>query len=112
LQRYLAGFWQRLLAARSPGSPSDEERLAGGFDDFGGDGVEVVYVHDALDLAEQPVDEAEVPAGDPRDGGDATLSVNSSVPLVSPSVCQRRASTAVSSSAVRGRYSWANPIRL
>jgi len=42
-------------------------RLWGGLDDFGGNGAEVVDVQDALDLAEEAVDEAEVPA---RDAGD------------------------------------------
>ncbi len=42
----------------------------------------------------------------------ATVSVNSSLPLVMPSVCQRWVRIAVSSSVVSGRYSWAKPMRL
>ncbi|MEV0296430.1 hypothetical protein [Nocardia sp. NPDC050710] len=44
--------------------------LAGGFDDVGGDGVEFVDSHDALDLGEESLQEAEVAAGDTGDGGD------------------------------------------
>ena len=51
-------------------SVADEECVAGGFDDFWGDGLELVDVQDAFDLGEEAVDEAEVAAGDPGDGGD------------------------------------------
>jgi hypothetical protein len=52
------------------GSGAEEERFAGGFDDFGGEGVELVDVADALDLGEEALDEAEVAVGDAGDSGD------------------------------------------
>ena len=54
---------------RGSGEP-DDEVLAGGLDDFVGDGGEVVDVEDAADLGEEAVHEPEVAAGDPSDGGD------------------------------------------
>jgi len=59
-------MWSRFLA----GSSAYEECFAGGVDDFGGDGSQVVDLSDAVDLGEQSVDEAEVAAGDAGDGGD------------------------------------------
>ena len=47
---------------------ADDKRLAGGFDDFLGDRAQVVDLHDALDLREQALHEAEVAAGDAGDG--------------------------------------------
>ncbi|MDP9398976.1 MAG: hypothetical protein M3P96_14690 [Actinomycetota bacterium] len=69
MQGYLAAG-QRRLVAGSVRVAVDEESFAGGFDDFLGDVVEGVDLEDALDLAEQAVDEAEVAAGDAGDGGD------------------------------------------
>ena len=51
-------------------SGADDEGFPGGFDDVGGDGVEVVDGHDAGDLAHESFDESEVAAGDPDDGDD------------------------------------------
>ena len=48
----------------------DDEGGAGGFDDVVGDGVELVDLHDPAHLSEEPVDEAEVAAGNSRDRGD------------------------------------------
>lgn len=56
-----------LAAARSG---TDEQGLAGGFDDLGRHCGEVVELLDPANLGEQPVDEAEVAAGDAGDGGD------------------------------------------
>jgi hypothetical protein len=47
---------------------ADDERFTGGLDDFLGDRAQVVDQQDALDLSEQPLDEAEVSAGDAGDG--------------------------------------------
>ncbi len=47
---------------------ADDQGLTGGFDDFPGDRAQVVDLHDALDLSEQTLDEAEVAAGDAGDG--------------------------------------------
>lgn len=52
------------------GPGAEEERFAGGFDDFGGDGVELVDVADAPDPDEEALDEAEIAVGDAGDGGD------------------------------------------
>jgi hypothetical protein len=41
-----------------------------GFDDFPGDRAQVVDLHDALDLSEQALNEAEVATGDAGDGRD------------------------------------------
>jgi len=106
----------RHLAALWPGTGSsgtDEQRFAGGFDDLGGDGLEVVDLSDALDLGEQSVDEAEVAAGDAGEVAIATVWVESSPgagpdAVASPSACQRRVST----TGLSGRYSWAKPMRL
>lgn len=49
---------------------ADDQRGAGCFDDIIGDGGQLVDLHDPLHLGEQPVDEAEVAAGDPGDRGD------------------------------------------
>lgn len=98
----MARFSQSLVA--------DEERFSGCTDEFGCEGVEVVEALDACDLGEEPVDEAEVAAGaadDGRDGG----GVSDPSAAVSAVGC-RRVRTAVSSSGVRGRYSWAKPMRL
>jgi hypothetical protein len=58
--RFFSVVW-RLQAA-------DDQRLAAGFDDFLCDRAQVVDLHDALDLSEQTLDEAEVAAGDTGDG--------------------------------------------
>lgn len=63
LWRRFSGVTWRLQAA-------DDERLTGGFDDFPGDRAQVVDLQDALDLSGQPLDEAEVAAGDAGDGRD------------------------------------------
>jgi hypothetical protein len=57
---------------------AQDERLARGVDDFGGDGVEAVDLHDALDLGEEADEQAEVAVGGPRDRGDRFGSVKSS----------------------------------
>ena len=49
---------------------ADDQGAAGGFDDFEGDCPESVDLHDAFDLGEKSVYEAEVAAGDASDGGD------------------------------------------
>ncbi|QTG82079.1 hypothetical protein [Arthrobacter crystallopoietes] len=48
--------WGRDMAR----SGADEQSFAGGFDDFGGDGGELVDVADASDLSEELLDEPEV----------------------------------------------------
>lgn len=58
--------WQSCLVAGG----ADDEGAAGCFDDVVGDHGEVVDAQDALDLDEQALDETEVAAGDPPDGGD------------------------------------------
>jgi len=91
---------------------ADVECFAGGVDDLGGDGVEVVDLLDALDLGEQSVDEAEVAAGDAGDGGDGD-GAGPPVGVVGGRVSRPAAGgTAVSSSLLSGRYSWANLMRL
>jgi hypothetical protein len=45
-----------------------DQRLKGGFEDLPGERAQVVDLHDALDLSEQTLDEAEVADGDARDG--------------------------------------------
>jgi hypothetical protein len=57
------------LEAASDGA--DDEGLAGGLDDFLGDGAELVDFQDAVDLGDEPAGQAEVPAGDAVDGGDS-----------------------------------------
>ena len=49
---------------------ADDEHLAGGVDDVGVEGVELVDLHDACDLGHESFDESEVAAGDPDDGAD------------------------------------------
>jgi hypothetical protein len=44
------------------------EDLSSGVDDVGGDGLQLVDAHDAGDLGHEAFDEAEVAAGDLRDG--------------------------------------------
>ena len=46
---------------------ADDERLACGVDDFGGDRLEVVDLEDPVDLGEQARDQAKVAAGGPGD---------------------------------------------
>ena len=47
----------------------DDEGFAGGVDDFACDRVELVDVHDAMDLRHQPGGEPEIAAGDADDRG-------------------------------------------
>jgi hypothetical protein len=54
----------------APLGGADDQGAAGGFDDVGGDRVELVDSHDAVDLGEESLEEAEVTAGDAGDGGD------------------------------------------
>jgi hypothetical protein len=49
---------------------ADDQRFTGRLDDFPGDRAQVVDLHDALDLSEQALNEAEVAAGDAGDGRD------------------------------------------
>jgi len=49
---------------------ADDEVLAGGFDDFFGDGGDLVDLKNAFDLVDEPGGEPEVAVGDPGDGGD------------------------------------------
>jgi hypothetical protein len=51
-------------------SGADDERVAGGLDDFAGDGLQLVDLEHAPGLREQAVNEPEVAAGDARDRGD------------------------------------------
>jgi len=51
-------------------SVADEECFARGVDDLGCEGVEAVHRLNALDLGEEPIDEAEVAPGDSDDGRD------------------------------------------
>jgi hypothetical protein len=44
-------------------------RVERGLNDVIGDGAEFVDFHDAFDLGEEPVDDAEVASGDAGDGG-------------------------------------------
>ena len=61
----------RVLAAWLGGlGEPDDEGGAGGFDDVVGDGVELVDLHAPAHLSEEPVDEAEVAAGNSRDRRD------------------------------------------
>jgi hypothetical protein len=70
LDRYLAGSEPRLrsagrAAAVRGGAASegaDNERFAGGLDDFLGHGAELVDFQDALDLGDESAGKAEVPA--------------------------------------------------
>ena len=48
---------------------ADDEALAGGFDHLRGDLTEPIDLQDAIDLGEEPLDEAEVPAGEPDSQG-------------------------------------------
>ena len=48
---------------------ADEECFAGGVHDLGGEGIEAVDGLEAMDLAQDAIDEAEVALGDPHDGG-------------------------------------------
>ena len=57
-------FWQRLVA--------DKERFPAA--SIRCEGVEVVYDLDALDLAEEPINESEVAADDADDGRDRGVS--------------------------------------
>ena len=61
-------LWRRFLGAMWRLQAADDKRLAGGFDDFLCNGAQVVDLHDALDLSEQTLHEAEVAAGDAGDG--------------------------------------------
>ena len=68
----LGGRWRALAAffgGRLCSADADDEGAAGCFDDVVGDGVQVVDLHDAVDLDEQPLDEPEVSAGDAGDRG-------------------------------------------
>ena len=58
------------LLARWRRSTPDDEDAGGGFYDVIGDRLEFVDLEDAADLGEEPLEEAEVPAGDAFDGGD------------------------------------------
>ena len=49
---------------------SDDEGLASGLDDVSSHGREVVDRHDAVDLGDQALDEADVAAGDAGDRGE------------------------------------------
>ena len=63
-------------------------------------------------LVEQALEQAEVAAGDARDGGDGAV-VGEVVGVEREAeLLQWRRSTKVSSSPWRGRYSWAKPTRL
>jgi len=90
---------------------ADQERFAGGVDDLGCQAAEVVHGLNAFDLGDESVDEPEVAAGDADDGRDGGRVTDTTV--------GRRAGgrkslseTAVSSSGVRDRSSWAKPMRL
>ena len=67
---------------------ADYEGLAGGVDDVRGDHVELVDVDDASDLAHEPFDEAEVPAGDAGDGAGCIGVVGAGGSKGRPSCCQ------------------------
>src|SRR5688572_27737663 len=47
---------------------SDDEALPGRLDDFGGHDLQPVDRQDALDLTEEPLDQAQVSPSDPDDG--------------------------------------------
>ena len=64
------GLWRLFLSATWRLQAADDQRLAGGLDDFPGDRAQVVDLHDAPGLGEQSLDEAEVAAGDAGDGRD------------------------------------------
>jgi hypothetical protein len=55
-------------AVAGAGSGADDERFAGGFDDFARDGLQLVDLEHAADLGEETVDETDVAAGDAGDG--------------------------------------------
>ena len=73
LRRFLAVFCWRSLSL-----VADDEGAGGCFDDVVGDGFELVDFQYTGDLGEEPLEEAEVAAGDPFDRGDAWASVKSS----------------------------------
>ncbi len=56
--------------ARSALFGADDECLAHGADDLGGDCAEVVDLEDPFGLSEEAMDESEVAVGDPGDGAD------------------------------------------
>ena len=60
-----------------------DQGAGGSFDDVVGDGVQLVDLEDAVDLREEPFEEAEVAAGDAFDGGDG-LGVGEVVRVESP----------------------------
>lgn len=91
---------------------ADDQRGAGCFDDIIGDGGQLFDLHDPLHLGEQPVDEAEVAAGDPGDRGDG-LGVGE---VFGVEVLAEGASPAFEDEDQfflgQGRYSCAKPTRL
>jgi hypothetical protein len=66
----LAAILDRLLSAGGGSGLADDERFAGGVDDFGGDRVQAVDLQDTLDLGEEACEEAEVAVGGTRDRAD------------------------------------------
>ena len=46
---------------------TDDEAVAGGFDDCSGDDMKVIYAENSLDLSEEPSQEPEVSAGHPNE---------------------------------------------
>lgn len=64
-QGILPAIWQVTALDRA-----DDEGLAGGLDDFLGDGADLVDFQDAVDLGHELAGKAEVSAGDAVDGGD------------------------------------------
>jgi hypothetical protein len=71
---------------------TNDEGASGGFDNIIGDDGELVDFQNALDLHEQPVQRAEVPAGDAGDRGDGlsetAIAKNTAVPIPAiPSGC-------------------------
>lgn len=76
--RSLAVFCDRFVSL-----VADDENARGGFNDVVGNGVELVDLQHAIDLGEEPFEQAEVAAGDAFDGGDG-LSVGEVVRVESP----------------------------
>lgn len=95
IYRYVVTFgalWRRVFSVMWRLQAANDQRLTGGFDDFPGVHAQVVDLHDALDLGEQTLDEAEVAAGDAGDGcepfGVGEVMANAEASWVSSSSCQ------------------------
>jgi hypothetical protein len=91
---------------------ADDQRAAGGFDDFQGDGPDSVDLHEAIGVGKEPVQKAEVAAGNASDGGDGwgigEIAEIQGQPEAAPVTAQDEGEFTVAT----GQYRWANPMRL